>query len=80
MVSSPEHQIYSSNRAKGIVIHFIPPGTPNFGGLWERNVRSVKDHLKRTLKTTRLTFEEYATVLCQIEAGVFEFKTVMCID
>lgn len=48
--------------------HFIPPGAPNFGGLWERSVRSMKDHIKRTLKTARLTFEEYATLLCQVEA------------
>lgn len=48
--------------------HFIPPGSPNFGGLWERAVRSMKDHLKRTLKTARLTFEEYSTLLCQVEA------------
>lgn len=48
--------------------NFIPPGAPNFGGLWERSIRSMKDHIKRTLKTTRLTFEEYSTLLCQVEA------------
>lgn len=53
---------------RGIEWHFIPPGAPNFGGLWERGVRSMKDHLKRTLKLCRLTYEEYGTVLCQIEA------------
>lgn len=53
---------------KGIQWKFIPVQSPNFGGLWERNVRSMKDHLKRTLKNARLTFEEYNTVLCQIEA------------
>lgn len=48
--------------------HFIPPGAPNFGGLWERAVRSMKEHLKRTLLTAKLTFEEFATVLSNTEA------------
>ncbi|CAK1590831.1 unnamed protein product [Parnassius mnemosyne] len=47
--------------------HFIPPYSPNFGGLWESGVRSVKYHLKRVL-SINLTFEEMTTVLCQIEA------------
>lgn len=47
--------------------HFIPPYSPNFGGLWESGVKSVKYHLKRVL-STNLTFEEMTTVLCQIEA------------
>lgn len=47
--------------------HFIPPYSPNFGGLWEAGVKSVKHHLKRIL-TASLTFEEMTTVLCQIEA------------
>lgn len=47
--------------------HFIPAYSPNFGGLWEAGVKSVKYHLKRIL-TTNLTFEEMSTVLCEIEA------------
>lgn len=47
--------------------HFIPPYSPNFGGLWEAGVKSVKHHLKRILNTN-LTFEELTTTLCQIEA------------
>ncbi|KAJ0169626.1 hypothetical protein K1T71_014811 [Dendrolimus kikuchii] len=47
--------------------HFIPPYSPNFGGLWEAGVKSIKYHLKRIL-TTHLTFEEMSTVLCEIEA------------
>lgn len=61
-------ELASLVNSRGIDWKFIPPGAPNFGGLWERNVRSVKDHLKRTLKATRLTFEEYGAILCQIEA------------
>lgn len=53
--------------SEGTTWHFLPPYSPNFGGLWESGVRSVKHHLRRIL-TARLTFEEMATTLCQIEA------------
>lgn len=47
---------------------FIPPRAPNFGGYWEAGVKNVKTHLKRVLGKTPLSFEEYATILTQIEA------------
>lgn len=47
--------------------HFNPPYSPNFGGLWEAGVKSIKYHLRRILDRT-LTFEEMSTTLCQIEA------------
>ncbi|XP_047996386.1 uncharacterized protein LOC125234220 [Leguminivora glycinivorella] len=47
---------------------FIPPGSPNHGGLWEAGVKSSKFHLKRTLGDTTPTFEELSTLLNQIEA------------
>lgn len=47
---------------------YIPPGSPNFGGLWEAGVRSIKYHLKRTIGDSTLTFEELSTLLTQIEA------------
>ncbi|XP_048482282.1 uncharacterized protein LOC119693509 [Plutella xylostella] len=52
---------------EGTQWHFIPPYSPNFGGLWEAGVKSVKYHLKRTLNHN-LTFEDMSTTLCQIEA------------
>lgn len=55
---------------KGIDWHFIPPGAPTFGGLWERGVRSIKEHLRKQVKNANLTFEELSTVLCQVEATV----------
>lgn len=48
--------------------HFIPPAAPHFGGLWEAGVKSIKHHLKRVIGDVKLTYEELATVLCQIEA------------
>lgn len=53
---------------KGITWHFNPPSTPHFGGLWEAGVKSVKYHLRRVLGNAICTFEEYATILTQIEA------------
>ncbi|XP_039443988.1 uncharacterized protein LOC120424032 [Culex pipiens pallens] len=53
---------------KAIEWSFIPPRAPNFGGLWEAGVKSVKTHLKRTLQNAVLTFEEFATILTHVEA------------
>ena len=47
---------------------FIPEHAPHFGGLWEAAVKSMKNHLKRVVATVKLTFEEFATILAQIEA------------
>ncbi|XP_055923735.1 uncharacterized protein LOC129954087 [Eupeodes corollae] len=52
----------------GVSWHFIPPGSPNFGGIWEAGVKSMKHHLKRTIGEATLTFEEFYTVIKQIEA------------
>lgn len=47
---------------------FIPPHSPHFGGLWEAGVKSSKHHLKRVLGNAHLTFEEFYTLLVQVEA------------
>lgn len=48
--------------------HFIPPKSPHMGGLWEAGVKSVKYHLKRTISNAHLSYEQFYTVLTQIEA------------
>ena len=55
-------QSYSS-----IEWHFIPPRTPNFGGLWEAAVKSMKDHLRRVMGNSILNYKERTTILRQIE-------------
>ena len=47
---------------------FIPERAPHFGGLWEAAVRSMKTHLRRIVANVKLTFEEFSTVLSQIES------------
>lgn len=38
------------------------------GGLWEAGVKSVKHHLKRVIGENSFTHEDFASLLCQIEA------------
>ncbi|GFT72666.1 integrase catalytic domain-containing protein [Trichonephila clavipes] len=45
---------------------FIPPRSPNFGGLWEAGVKSFK-HLIVKLLNSKITFEEFETIIIQIE-------------
>ncbi|KAG5879746.1 hypothetical protein JTB14_021495 [Gonioctena quinquepunctata] len=50
------------------IVHRIPPLSPNFGGLWEAGIKSVKGHLVRVVGEQLLTYEEFHTVSTQIEA------------
>ncbi|XP_043465287.1 uncharacterized protein LOC122500431 [Leptopilina heterotoma] len=52
----------------GTTWHFMPPIAPNFGGLWEAGVKSVKTHLRKLLLNSTPTAEELTTLLCQIES------------
>ncbi|XP_038106933.1 uncharacterized protein LOC119766449 [Culex quinquefasciatus] len=53
---------------EGIRWHFNPPSAPHFGGLWEAAVRSAKHHLLRVLGENSASFEDYNTLLTQVEA------------
>lgn len=63
-----DSNFYQSITDMKIQWHFNAPGCPNAGGLWEAAVKSLKYHLKRVIDEQKLTFEEYTTLLTQLEA------------
>ncbi|XP_046145460.1 uncharacterized protein LOC123988755 [Osmia bicornis bicornis] len=64
-----EHrQIASILSADSTQWMFNPPAAPHMGGKWEAVVKSIKYHLRRTIGELLLTFEEFSTLLTQIEA------------
>lgn len=54
--------------SEGIKWHFNPPSAPHFGGLWEAGVKSLKFHLRRVVGSLILSFEEFLTLVVQVEA------------
>ncbi|XP_072400228.1 uncharacterized protein [Diabrotica undecimpunctata] len=59
------HDFCSKN---SIQFYFIPPNSPHHGGLHESAIRSCKYHLHLLVGNANLTFEEFYTVISQIEA------------
>ncbi|XP_058826506.1 uncharacterized protein LOC131686256 [Topomyia yanbarensis] len=64
------HHITSDRTCERITWHFNPPKAPHFGGLWEAAVKVAKRQLYRQLGNSKLSFEDLATVLTQIEASM----------
>ncbi|XP_037824460.1 uncharacterized protein LOC119612685, partial [Lucilia sericata] len=67
MLSSRE-LLTSSYAHQNLTWHFIPPGAPHMGGLWEAGVKSFKSHFRKTVGCFKYTFEEFSTLLARIEA------------
>lgn len=47
---------------------FAPPGSPHFGGIYEAAVKSAKFHLRRMLHNVKLNYEEFSTLIKQVES------------
>lgn len=68
LVNTNYIKIASELANRNIEWKFIPPRSPNFGGLWESCVKSVKRHFNRVVRNLTLTFEECYTLLTGIES------------
>ncbi|XP_055589329.1 uncharacterized protein LOC129741616 [Uranotaenia lowii] len=61
-------QITKECAEQGIQWHFNPPAAPHFGGLWEAAVKSAKIHLLKVLGDNAVSYEDFNTLLIQVEA------------
>ncbi|XP_055708946.1 uncharacterized protein LOC129805203 [Phlebotomus papatasi] len=62
-----QREVRDSTVNLGVQWHFQPPSAPHHGGLYEAAVKSMKYHLKRVMGDVILNFEEFLTVINQIE-------------
>lgn len=62
------NDIQSSCANLNIRWHFQPPYASHMGGIFEAGVKSFKQHLHRVVGSQILTYDEFNTLLCQIEA------------
>ncbi|KAL2093214.1 hypothetical protein ACEWY4_010526 [Coilia grayii] len=68
------HSTLQSELAKHQVrFLFNPPGAPHFGGVWEREIRSIKSALYATIQSRTVTEEVLRTVLIEVE-GILNSK------
>ena len=67
LINFPDKNLANYFTSEGIDWNFIPPKSPHFGGLWEAGVKSVKHHLKRTIGNLHFTYEEFETIMIQVE-------------
>ncbi|XP_072400919.1 uncharacterized protein [Diabrotica undecimpunctata] len=68
-LNSNSNKISNYLSLEGIKWHFIPANSPNFGGIWEAGIKFTKSYLLRVVgNNANLVFEEFYTILVQIEA------------
>ncbi|GFX01744.1 integrase catalytic domain-containing protein [Trichonephila clavipes] len=67
LINFPDENLDKYFVSENIHWKLIPPKSPHFGGLWEAGVKSVKPHLKRAIGNLHFTFEEFETIMIQVE-------------
>jgi hypothetical protein len=81
MKSLDWNEVARESQVRPIRWSFNPPSAAWWGGWWERLIRSMKNQLRRSLKRSRLSFDELRTVLASIAATMNERPlTVICED
>lgn len=67
-LENKKNSITSYCAEQNVKWNFIPAASPHFGRLWESNIKSVKRHLLKVINNTHLTYDEFYTLIVQIEA------------
>ncbi|XP_046869348.1 uncharacterized protein LOC124461992 [Drosophila willistoni] len=67
-LNATQQKILSHYSHQNLSWHFIPPGAPHMGGLWEAGVKSFKTLFYKATSNQRYTFEEFSTLLAKVEA------------
>ncbi|XP_041839808.1 uncharacterized protein LOC121638843 [Melanotaenia boesemani] len=72
-LAAMEPQLQEGLSNHQITFKFNPPGAPHFGGLWEREIRSIKTALQVVIGTEALQEEVLLTLLVEVE-GILNAK------
>ena len=67
-LSAKHAHIFKQLACVGTEWHFNSAEVPDFVGLWEAGVKSVKSYLRRVVDQQILTFFDMSILLCKIEA------------
>lgn len=67
-VKSNKEAISGFGARRGIEFKFSPAYAPHFNGLAEAGIKSAKNHIRKVLGSTHLTFEELSSLFAQVEA------------
>ena len=63
-----DSKVYDFLLKEGIDWQFTPPGASSQGGVWERQIRSIRKVLNAVLREQSVTDESLHTLLCEVEA------------
>ena len=61
-------EIQKYAESKKIAWQFIPPGTPHFGGKWERLIWMSKQLFFNIAGSRKRQADSFSTLICQVEA------------
>ena len=65
-----QSMIHESLLQDGINWVFNPPAASHFGGIWERQIRTIRKVMNAMLKEQRLTDESLQTLFCEVESVI----------
>ena len=65
-----KNKIHESLSEKGITWVFNAPGASHHGGVWERQIRTVRKILGALLREQTLSDESLRTLMCEVEAVI----------